>query len=113
MLFRSVSQSRYHPLGYSVGDRGKTAINTNAQETYVVNIDWISEETARWLSYELYNSIEIYTLDSDGVIVTTDPLKKKFYDEINMHHSDNDEDEDDWGVGDVPLTINTQGWKQR
>jgi len=56
------------PLGYSVGDRGKTAINTNAQETYVVNTDWISEETARWLSYELYNSIEIYTLDSDGVI---------------------------------------------
>ena len=51
--------------------------------------------------------------DPNDAIVTTDPLKKKFYDEINMHHSDNDEEEDDWGVGDVPLTINTQGWKQR
>ena len=30
-----------------------------------------------------------------------------------MHHSDNDEEEDDWGVGDVPLTIDTREWKER
>ena len=48
--------------------------------------------------------------DPNDAIVTTDPEKKKFYDEINQHH-DYDE-EDDWGIGDQPLTIDTRGWKQ-
>ena len=48
--------------------------------------------------------------DPNDAIVTTDPEKKKFYDEINQHH-DYDE-EDDWGIGNQPLTIDTRGWKE-
>lgn len=48
---------------YEVGDRGKTTINLNAQESYSVYTDWISETTAEWLSYELFLSREVYILD--------------------------------------------------
>jgi hypothetical protein len=53
--------------GFVIGDRGKTNININAQESYIINTDWISEETAKWLSYEFFTSKEIYTIDSNGV----------------------------------------------
>lgn len=52
--------------GYQLGDRGKTVLNVNSQETYTIFTDWISEETANWLSYEFFNSIEIYVLDNTG-----------------------------------------------
>lgn len=54
---------------YSVGDRGKTNININANESYTVMTDWIREPTAQWLSYELLLSREVYVLDNtDGSI---------------------------------------------
>lgn len=56
-------------MGYTQGDRGKTVINVNSQESYSVNTNWISESTAQWLSYELFNSSEVYILDNtDGSI---------------------------------------------
>lgn len=56
--------------GYSVGDRGKTVINLNSQESYTVNTNWMSEQHAEWLSYELFNSTEVYVLDnSDGTVI--------------------------------------------
>lgn len=55
--------------GYVQGNRGKTVINVNSQESYSVNTNWISESTAQWLSYELFNSSEVYILDNtDGSI---------------------------------------------
>jgi hypothetical protein len=51
---------------YEIGDRGKTVINVNSQESYVINTDWVSEETANWLSYEFFNSPEMYILTSDN-----------------------------------------------
>lgn len=56
------------PYNYQVGDRGRTVINLNSQESYLVNTDWITEETAYWLTYELFNSNEIYTMDVNGVL---------------------------------------------
>lgn len=56
--------------GYQVGDRGKTNININSQESYIINTDWISEDTANWLSYEFFNSVEIYTLDNSTGVIT-------------------------------------------
>jgi len=50
--------------GYQIGDRGKTIINVNSQENYIINTDWVNEETANWLSYEFFNSTEIYIIDS-------------------------------------------------
>lgn len=55
---------------YSVGDRGKTIINVNSQEAYTVNTDWVSQETAHWLTYEFFNSTEHYVLDNTtGTII--------------------------------------------
>lgn len=56
--------------GYSQGDRGKTTINVNAQEKTTINTDWVSEETAHWLTYEFVTSEEIYVLDSDTGKIT-------------------------------------------
>lgn len=52
------------PLNYVQGDRGKTVINVNAQENYTITTDWVSEETAHWLTYEFLTSNEIYVLDN-------------------------------------------------
>ncbi len=52
-------------FGYGLGDRGKTVINVNSQESYIIHTDWISEETANWLSYEFFNSTEIYIIADD------------------------------------------------
>ena len=51
------------------------------------------------------------TDDSISAQDITDPTIKAFYDTINQHHSITEAD--DWGIGDAPKTINTQGWKQR
>lgn len=55
-------------MDYQVGDRGKTIINVNSQESYTVYTNWISETTANWISYEFFNSTEVYLLDDNGVI---------------------------------------------
>lgn len=56
--------------GYQIGDRGKTVINLNSQESYTVNTNWMSEQHAEWLSYELFNSTEVYVLDnSNGRVI--------------------------------------------
>lgn len=63
----SVSRDNYTktlPLNYTQGDRGKTVINVNAQENYTITTDWVSEETAHWLTYEFLTSNEIYVLDN-------------------------------------------------
>ena len=52
------------PLNYIQGDRGKTVINVNSQENYTITTDWISEETAHWLTYEFVTSNEVYVLDN-------------------------------------------------
>lgn len=52
------------PLNYVQGDRGKTVINVNSQENYTITTDWISEETAHWLTYEFVTSNEVYVLDN-------------------------------------------------
>ena len=52
------------PLNYTQGDRGKTVINVNAQENYTISTDWVSQETAHWLTYEFLTSNEIYVLDN-------------------------------------------------
>lgn len=52
------------PLNYKQGDRGKTTINVNAQENYTITTDWVSEDTAHWLTYEFLTSNEIYVLDN-------------------------------------------------
>ena len=49
---------------YEIGDRGKTVINVNSQESYIIHTDWISEETANWLSYDFFNSTEMYVIDN-------------------------------------------------
>lgn len=69
------------PYNYQVGDRGRTVINLNSQESYLVNTDWITEETAYWLTYELFNSNEIYTMDVNGaltpIILTNTSMEPK------------------------------------
>lgn len=52
------------PINYVQGDRGNTIINVNAQENYTISTDWISEQTAHWLTYEFFTSNEIYVLDN-------------------------------------------------
>lgn len=49
---------------YTQGDRGKTVINVNASEKTTITTDWISQETAQWLTYEFVVSEEIYTVDN-------------------------------------------------
>ncbi len=56
-------------MDYQVGDRGRTVINVNSQETFTVYTDWISETTANWLVYEMANSSEVYVLNNDGTIM--------------------------------------------
>lgn len=55
---------------YTQGDRGDTVINVKAQESYIINTDWISEETAHWLTYEFVTSNEIYVLDNVTGLLT-------------------------------------------
>lgn len=50
---------------YQVGDRGKTVISLDAQQTYVAISDWVNQATSTWLS-ELFLSNEVYILNSDG-----------------------------------------------
>lgn len=56
-------------MDYQVGDRGRTVINVNSQESYIANTDWISETTANWLVYEMANSSEVYVLNDDGSLM--------------------------------------------
>jgi len=58
---------------YGIGDRGKTVINVNTGESYIIHTDWISEETANWLSYEFFNSTEVYVYD-DSLYPTLIPI---------------------------------------
>lgn len=58
------------PYNYSVGDRGKTVINTIAQESYTINTNWMDEATASWLSYEFFTSNDIYVLDNATGAIT-------------------------------------------
>lgn len=58
------------PWNYTVGDRGKTTVNVNAQETYSIFTNFVDDETARWLSYEFFTSQDIYVLDNTTGTVT-------------------------------------------
>ena len=55
---------------YKVGDRAKTVINVNSSESFIINTNWISEETATWLTNEFFESTEVYLLDSETYEVT-------------------------------------------
>ena len=55
---------------YQQGDRGRTIINVNAQEKYIVTTDWVSQETAHWLTYEFVTSNEVYVLDNSTGKIT-------------------------------------------
>lgn len=56
--------------GYVQGDRGRSTINVNAQEAYIINTNWMTEETAHWLTREFFLSNEIYTLDNTTGLIT-------------------------------------------
>ena len=57
------------PYNYVQGDRGKTVISLDAQETYTVVSDWMSEQTSDWLT-EIFTSPEVYILDNDTGAIT-------------------------------------------
>lgn len=48
---------------YTQGDRGKTVISVDAQETYLATSSWVNNETSAWLE-ELWTSPEVYILDN-------------------------------------------------
>lgn len=54
---------------YVQGDRGKTVISLDAQDTYTVVSDWMSESTSDWL-VELFTSPEVYILDNSTGAIT-------------------------------------------
>lgn len=56
--------------GYSLGERGNTVLNVDAQEVNIFNSEWIKEETATWLQ-ELFTSPEVQIIKQpDNVNIT-------------------------------------------
>jgi len=53
------------PYNYQVGDRGKTVLTVDGQQTYTVTSNWVTEDTCTWLM-ELFLSQEVYVLNTDG-----------------------------------------------
>lgn len=53
------------PYNYEVGDRGKTVLSLEGQQTYTVTSNWVDEDTCTWLM-ELFLSQEVYVLNDDG-----------------------------------------------
>lgn len=67
----NISRTGYQkvlPYNYAVGDRGRTNLNIEAQQSYTVVSNWISEETCNWLM-ELFTSIEVYVINDDGSLM--------------------------------------------
>ena len=54
---------------YQVGDRGKTVVGLESNQTYVANTNFIDEDTARWL-VEMANTTEAYVLDNSTGALT-------------------------------------------
>lgn len=50
---------------YTVGQRGTTVLDINAQEKRTAETDWVTNAESQWLE-ELFTSHEVYELQSDG-----------------------------------------------
>lgn len=64
----SISRTTYQKVldyNYQVGDRGKTILDLDVQQSYIATSNWIDEETLAWLG-ELFWSTEVYVINSDG-----------------------------------------------
>ena len=68
----SINKTTYQKVltyNYDVGDRGRTVLGIEGQQSYTVNSDWINEDTSLWLR-EMALSAEVYILDNiDGSII--------------------------------------------
>jgi hypothetical protein len=82
---------------YQVSDRGETVYNIEAKTSKKINSDWITEEESYWLA-ELFDSIEVYEIQSDGTalpIIITDTVfepkkvlvEKLFNCEVNYRYA--------------------------
>lgn len=67
----SITRTSYQKVldyNYSVGDRGKTIMALDAQQSYLATSNWINEETLAWLE-EFFLSTEVYIINSDGSLM--------------------------------------------
>jgi len=68
------------PYNYTVGNRGRTSIDSTVQESVTLEANWISDAESQFL-VELYESNEVYELLTDGtilpIIVDTDSFEIK------------------------------------
>lgn len=66
---------------YQVGDRGKTVLSINAQESYQITCNWVNQDTSDWL-VELFTSPEVYVLDNTTgaltpIVIDNSSIEKK------------------------------------
>ena len=65
----NISRTTYDkllPTDYSIGDRGTTVLNTNAQSTYTFVSNYMTENEALWME-QLFTSKEIYAIDNTPI----------------------------------------------
>ena len=64
----NITRSEYQQVldwDYSIGDRGEKVFATKAEETYVIQSNWITDNEAKWLE-ELMTSPEVYIIGNDS-----------------------------------------------
>jgi hypothetical protein len=66
-LDTSVSPDQWN---YTIGDRGRTTMSVNVNESNQYQSNWLTELEAAWME-ELFTSPEVYTMDGNGDL---DPL---------------------------------------
>lgn len=53
------------PWNYTIGDRERTVLSQQAQESWTINTDWLSEYDYNWLYKEIIVGAEAYLIDSN------------------------------------------------
>lgn len=53
------------PVNYTIGDRGTNIVDIDAQDSVVVNTNWVNDEDSVWLK-ELFTTRDAYEVTSDG-----------------------------------------------